>query len=66
MNLTTLKKKLPGALVGRAPGRARNRPISVAVAQLSYQVDPSRFSSEEDLAAHLRSKIPALNIAPSP
>ncbi len=65
MNLNTLKKKLPGALIGRAPGRAKDRPISIAVAKLSYQIDPSRFASEEDLAAHLRSKIPALSIAPS-
>jgi len=65
MNLQRIKKQLPGALIGRAPGRRKDRPISVAVAKLSYQIDPTRFSSEDELAAHLRSKIPALTIPPS-
>jgi len=66
MNIQTLRKHLPGARIGRASGRGKDRSISVAAAGLNYQIDPTRFASEKDLAEHLRSKIPVLTISNPP
>ena len=62
MNLRKVKKYFaPGTEVIR---QRKARLITVRSAGLSYTADETRFGSEQELAEHLNSKLPAITIRP--